>query len=217
MILSFSEFNSLYESSNGYSNEQYSNGIEIMESLFTVMQQKEVLSESEIVTFLDNVLAETGWELNDEVYESYAEWLGDWTQFFDEGINEDESEVLFTLTRRGEALLEGVKDTFSKAGGAIKGAASGAGKAISGVASKTLGGKGGLKSGLANAMAKNSETGKRGGIAGGFKSMGKGGKIAAGVGGAALAAGAGYGAYKGIKALKARSAAKKAAAGQPGK
>ncbi len=204
MILSFSEFNSLYESSNGYSNEQYSNGIEIMESLFTVMQQKEVLSETEVVTFLDNVLAETGWELNDEVYESYGEWLGDWTQFFDEGINEDESEVLFTLTRRGNALLESGFSAQDRADDLAKRAAA------------KLKQSGGVGHGAKQASLHNTfkgAGGKLGALKSGFGGLSKGKKAGVIAGGAALAAGAGYGAYKGIKALKARSAAKKAAAG----
>ena len=74
MILSFSEFNSLYETynennENNYSDDIYGNGIDIMEALLTVIDKKGVLTETEIVTFLDSVLEQTGWELNDEVYE----------------------------------------------------------------------------------------------------------------------------------------------------
>lgn len=213
MILSFSEFNDLYESSNGLGEDEYSNGIEVMEALLTVMQEREVLSESEVVTFLDNVLDETGYDLNTEVYESYAEWIADWSQFIDEGINEDESELLFALTRRGQNLVnEGVKDSLAAAGGAIKKGAIAAGGAINkGV---TNVGKSIQKKGINQQKGGNVKTGNM--ISSVGRAIKRNPKLALGAAAAGTAA-AGYGAYKGIKALKARSAAKKAAAGQPAK
>ena len=227
MILSFSEFNDLYESSNGLGQDEYSNGIEVMEALLTVMQEREVLSESEVVTFLDNVLDETGYDLNTEVYESYAEWIADWSQFIDEGINEDESELLFALTRRGEDLLEKnnpyAVHKRAAGGSAVKGAVSflkqrarQAGGAIAGGASKVAKSYGdskvGQKSGALGARMNIGGTSK---AAGAFNKLSGNKKLAVAAGGAAAAGAVGYGAYKGIKALKARSAAKKAAAGQP--
>jgi len=230
MILSFSEFNDLYESSNGLGQDEYSNGIEVMEALLTVMQEREVLSESEVVTFLDNVLDETGYDLNTEVYESYAEWIADWSQFIDEGINEDESELLFALTRRGEDLLEKnnpyAVHKRAAGGSAVKGAvsflkqrASQAGGAIASGASKVAKGYGDSKVGQkTGALGSKMNIGGRMGASkagGAFNKLSGNKKLAVAAGGAAAAGALGYGAYKGIKALKARSAAKKAAAGQP--
>lgn len=204
MVLSFSEFNALYESTYNQidNNSEYSNGIEIMESLLTVMQEKGTLTETEIVTFLDTVLENTDWELNTEVYESYAEWLNDWSQFIDEGINESEDELLFALTNRGQDLLEGIKDSVKSVGlkagglvGKVKDSASKAGTAIKGGLGKQVAAAKGLPAAGSEIWKASSKT-KKAGIVGA---------------GALAAAGLGYGAYKGIKALRARSAAKKAA------
>jgi len=220
MILSFSEFNDLYESSNGLGQDEYSNGIEVMEALLTVMQEREVLSESEVVTFLDNVLDETGYDLNTEVYESYAEWIADWSQFIDEGINEDESELLFTLTHRGQNLLEKnnpyAVHKRAAGGSAIKGAASFLKQKV-GQAGGAIAKGAGAVAGKTGAIGSKLNIGGTSKAAGAFNKLSGNKKLGVAAGGAALAAGAGYGAYKGIKALKARSAAKKAAAGQPAK
>jgi len=234
MILSFSEFNELYESINDSNIEEYSNGIDVMESLLTVMNKKGTLTETELVTFLDNVLEETGWDLNDEVYESYAEWLDDWAPFIDEGVNEDESEMLFALTQRGEGLLnEGVRGAYKhsaeflkthaknmyttsgravgKAGKAVwggsKGAASGPGQFAKEFKSRIQMDKG--KPGYAKSGGLFKKAGKS------FGHLSTAGKIGTGITGAAIAGGAGYGAYKGIKALKKRRDDKKAVANQP--
>jgi hypothetical protein len=190
MILSFGEFNALYESYNddSYTNQEYSNGLDVLESLFTVMYKKGSLTESEVVTFLDNVLYETGWELNDEVYESYAEWLDDWAPYIDAQVNEDENEMELFLTRRGVDLLEdgGVWDK-------VKGAVSNTAKNI-GNDAKFVTAKG------------------AGGIGQRWKGMSTQGKVAAGLGGAALVGGAALGARA---LIKRRNAKKAAAAGQP--
>jgi len=220
MILSFSEFNDLYESSNGLGQDEYSNGIEVMEALLTVMQEREVLSESEVVTFLDNVLDETGYDLNTEVYESYAEWIADWSQFIDEGINEDESELLFALTRRGEDLLEKnnpyAVHKRAAGGSAVKGAASFLKQKL-GQAGGAIAKGAGTVAGKTGAIGSRLNIGGTSKAAGAFNKLSGNKKLGVAAGGAAAAGAIGYGAYKGIKALKARSAAKKAAAGQPAK
>lgn len=195
MILSFAEFNALYESYNDSEMQQdeYNDGAEVLESLFTVINKRGSLSEEEVATFLNNVLEETGWELNDEVYENYLEWLEEYSSILDESYTEDG--YVYSLTKRGERMIqEGIGDAIKGMGGKIAGSAKGIGGKIAGSA-KGLGGK---IAGSAKDMGTK------------FNGLSKGKKIAVAAGGAAALGGAALGA----RALIKRRQAKKAAAAQ---
>jgi hypothetical protein len=221
MLLSFEEFNNLYESNNSF-DESYSDGIDVMESLITVINKKGSITDTELHTFLDNVLENTGWELNDEVYENYNEWLEDWSPYIDVTLNEAEDEVEYLLTRRGEALLKEEDDLMKKtAGDHVRKAYRGMkrqGKKFTGSVNdiKTrFKDEHGLNKAMMPKDGKHGIMNKIGGVKYAaqktWSGSTKGQKIGMGVAGGAAAAGLGYGAYKGIKALRKRRAAKKAA------
>lgn len=196
MILSFAEFNALYESYNdSYEDSlEYSDGAEVLEALFTVMQKQGSLTEREVATFLDNVLDEIEYDLNTDIYESYLDWLEEYAHILDESYNEDAG-YTYSLTRRGELMLsEGTMDKLKGFGSTLKSNFSGGANAKGkGVVRNTLAG---VKGALGT---------KIGSVGGANIKLGHAVGGAAALGGGVLAA----------RALVKKHQAKKAAAAAP--
>lgn len=188
-------------------NYDYWDGLEVLEGLFVAMYEKGGLNESEIVEFLDYVLYETGWELNEESYDNYFEWLLDYTEMLDEDYNGN-----IILSDDGIELLSEGKTIGVETADVRTGNTQNTNPGTS----KTNTSAGFFK-GITDKASDYANKTKK--AASNFGSQAKGfydkqGKLgkAGLIGGAAVgAAGLGYGAYRAAKALKKRREQKRLA------